>query len=116
MSLVYGYDVKAYNDRLLVVARKMAELGSAVLPGTVLVNEIPIRKFPVVATRIARPTKGTNFSEIHSRVGPVVELSARSTGGIRCRTGRAPLPDRICQGRIRAFVICPLGRRKVRLR
>ncbi|KAI9457527.1 cytochrome P450 [Russula earlei] len=44
MSLVYGYDVKSYNDRLLVVARKMAELGSAVLPGTVLVNEIPILK------------------------------------------------------------------------
>ncbi|KAH9952447.1 cytochrome P450 [Russula dissimulans] len=44
MSLVYGYDVKTYNDRLLVVARKMAELGGAVLPGTVLVNEIPILK------------------------------------------------------------------------
>jgi hypothetical protein len=42
MSLVYGYDVKSYSDRLLVVARKMAELGSAVLPGTVLVNEIPL--------------------------------------------------------------------------
>ncbi|KAH9994294.1 cytochrome P450 [Russula vinacea] len=44
MSLVYGYDVKSYNDHLLVVARKMAELGSAVLPGTVLVNEIPLLK------------------------------------------------------------------------
>lgn len=42
MSLVYGYDVKGYDDHLLVVARKMAELGSAVLPGTVLVNEVPL--------------------------------------------------------------------------
>jgi hypothetical protein len=44
MSLVYGYDVKSYDDHLLVIARKMAELGSAVLPGTVLVNEIPLCK------------------------------------------------------------------------
>lgn len=42
MSLVYGYDVKGYDDHLLAVARKMAELGSAVLPGTVLVNEVPL--------------------------------------------------------------------------
>ncbi len=42
MSLVYGYDVKGYDDHLLAVARKMAELGSAFLPGTVLVNEVPL--------------------------------------------------------------------------
>jgi hypothetical protein len=46
MSLVYGYDVKGYDDHLFVIARKMAELGSAVLPGTVLVNEIPLCKLP----------------------------------------------------------------------
>jgi hypothetical protein len=44
MSLVYGYDVEAYDDHLLVVARKMAELGSAVLPGSILVNELPFCK------------------------------------------------------------------------
>ncbi len=58
MSLVYGYDVKSYNDRLLVVARKMAELGSAVLPGTVLVNEIPLCKLPARQTRRERSTNG----------------------------------------------------------
>ncbi|KAI0264170.1 cytochrome P450 [Gloeopeniophorella convolvens] len=42
MSLSYGYDVKSYDDHLLVIARKMAELGSTFLPGTVLVNEIPL--------------------------------------------------------------------------
>jgi hypothetical protein len=42
MSLVYGYDVKGYDDHLLSVARKMAELGSAVLPGTLLVNDVPL--------------------------------------------------------------------------
>jgi hypothetical protein len=46
MSLVYGYEVKAYDDHLLVVARKMAELGSAVLPGSILVNELPFCKHP----------------------------------------------------------------------
>ena len=49
MSLVYGYDVKSYDDHLLVVARKMAELGSAVLPGSVLVNDLPFRKPPPLA-------------------------------------------------------------------
>jgi hypothetical protein len=46
MSLVYGYDVKGHDDHLLVIARKMAELGSTVLPGTVLVNEVPLCKLP----------------------------------------------------------------------
>jgi hypothetical protein len=44
MSLVYGYDVKSYDDHFLAVARKMAELGSTVMPGTVLVNEVPLRE------------------------------------------------------------------------
>jgi hypothetical protein len=45
MTLVYGYDVKSYNDRLLVAARKVADLGSStVLPGSALINEIPLCK------------------------------------------------------------------------
>ncbi|KAH9971777.1 cytochrome P450 [Russula compacta] len=42
VSLIYGYDVKSYDDDLLVVLRKITELGGTVLPGTVLVNEIPL--------------------------------------------------------------------------
>jgi len=75
MSLVYGYEVKSYDDHLLVVARKMAELGSAVLPGTVLVNEIPLCELPDSAQmRRERPTKGTHCSETYSRVDPPVQL------------------------------------------
>jgi len=45
MSLVYGYEVKSYDDHLLAAARKMAELGAAaVLPGSTLVNELPFCK------------------------------------------------------------------------
>ncbi len=75
MSLVYGYDVKSYTDRLLVVARKMAELGSAVLPGTVLVNEIPLCKLPnMVQTHRKRQTKGNPCSETYSRLDPAAKL------------------------------------------
>jgi len=74
MSLVYGYDVKSYNDHLLVVTRKMAELGSAVLPGTVLVNEIPLCKLPDSTRHRERPTKGTHCSETYSRVDPGAKL------------------------------------------
>jgi hypothetical protein len=75
MSLVYGYDVKSYNDHLLVVARKMAELGSAVLPGTVLVNEIPPCKPPdSTQTRRERQTKGNPFSKTYSRLDPTAKL------------------------------------------
>jgi len=56
MSLVYGYDVKSYDDHLLVVARKMAELGGAVLPGSILVNELPLCKHPPLdASRTTDP-------------------------------------------------------------
>jgi hypothetical protein len=75
MSLVYGYDVKSYNDRLLVVARKMAELGSAVLPGTVLVNEIPPCKLPdSTQTRHERGLKEAHCSETYSSLDPVAKL------------------------------------------
>jgi hypothetical protein len=75
MSLVYGYDVESYNDHLLVVARKMAELGSAVLPGTVLVNEIPLCKLSY-STQMRRkwPTETTHRSETHSRVDTPAKL------------------------------------------
>ena len=33
------------------------------------------------------------------------KLQTRGAGGIRCRTGRAPLPDGICQGRVCAFLV-----------
>lgn len=75
MSLVYGYDVKSYNDRLLVVARKMADLGSAVLPGTVLVNEIPLCKLPhLTQRRRERQAKETHCSETYSRLDPMAKL------------------------------------------
>ncbi len=72
MSLVYGYDVKGYDDHFLSVARKMAELGGAVLPGTVLVNEVPLCE-PVTQLnpRIDTPMY---YSETRPRLGPVVEL------------------------------------------
>ncbi len=76
MSLVYGYDVKSYDDHLLVVARKMAELGGAVLPGSILVNELPLCKHPPLDASRTTDRKGLGpiFSETHPRVDPVAEL------------------------------------------
>jgi hypothetical protein len=81
MSLVYGYDVKGYDDHLLVVARKMAELGSAVLPGTVLVNEVPFREShrPHLT---CMTDSNMSSSETYPSVGTVVKLQTRSAGGL----------------------------------
>jgi hypothetical protein len=49
-------------------------------------------------------------SEAYPRVGIVVELQTRSAGGLRRRTGRAPLPYTVRQGRTRAYFVC--ARRK----
>ena len=43
-------------------------------------------------------------SEAYPRVGPVVELQTRSTGGLRRRTGCTPLPHAIRKGWPRAFL------------
>jgi hypothetical protein len=73
MTLVYGYDVKSYNDRLLVAARKMADLGSrTVLPGAFLVNDIPLCKLPDPARE--RPIEETHCSETYSRVDLAAKL------------------------------------------
>ncbi|KAI0263950.1 hypothetical protein BC834DRAFT_283371 [Gloeopeniophorella convolvens] len=42
-SMTYGYDIKGNDDRLLVIARDMTELGTtSVIPGATLVNELPL--------------------------------------------------------------------------
>ncbi|KAI0056400.1 cytochrome P450 [Artomyces pyxidatus] len=48
MASVYGYDAQDHNDRYLSVATEMSHLGSrTVLPGALLVNDLPILKhFP----------------------------------------------------------------------
>ena len=83
VSLIYGYDVKSYDDDLLVVLRKITELGGTVLPGTVLVNEIPLCKtfFFLPPNWIRRRGANNNtddyfffFSETYSCVDPVAEL------------------------------------------
>lgn len=58
MSLVYGYEVKRYDDHLLAVARKMAELGGAVLPGSTLVNELPFCKSSLLHAPWTTDSKG----------------------------------------------------------
>jgi hypothetical protein len=73
MSLVYGYEVKSYDDHLLAVARKMAELGGAVLPGSILVNELPFCKCLLLHAPRTTDSKNT-ISEIHPCVYPVAEL------------------------------------------
>lgn len=73
MSLVYGYEVKSYDDHLLAVARKMAELGGAVLPGSTLVNELPFCRSSLLHPPQATDQKST-ISEIHPCVYPVAEL------------------------------------------
>ena len=85
MSLVYGYDVIGYDDHLLAVARKMAELVSAVMPGTVLANEIPLCESQ--RPHLIRKTDSVmNSSETYPGVGTVVELQTRSASGLQCRT------------------------------
>jgi hypothetical protein len=73
MSLVYGYEVKSYDDHLLAVARKMAELGGAVLPGSILVNELPFRRSTLLDALQTTDQKST-LSEIHPCIYPVAEL------------------------------------------
>ena len=73
MSLVYGYEVKSYDDHLLAVARKMAELGGAVLPGSTLVNELPFCKTSSLHAPRATDQRA-QYSEAYPRVDPVVEL------------------------------------------
>lgn len=73
MSLVYGYEVKSYDDHLLAVARKMAELGGAVLPGSTLVNELPFCKTSLLHAPRATDQRA-QYSETYPRVDPVAEL------------------------------------------
>ncbi|KAI0263924.1 cytochrome P450 [Gloeopeniophorella convolvens] len=42
-SMTYGYDIKGRDDRFLVLARDMSELGTGMtIPGATLVNELPL--------------------------------------------------------------------------
>ena len=42
--MTYGYEVRGRDDRMVKVPREMSELGSAaVLPGALLVNDLPFR-------------------------------------------------------------------------
>ena len=46
LAMTYGYEVRGLDDRKVSVARKMSEHGSAtVVPGALLVNELPFRVF-----------------------------------------------------------------------
>jgi hypothetical protein len=48
--MAYGYEVQSHNDRTVDVARKLAELGSdTALPGALLVNDLPFRKFSLLS-------------------------------------------------------------------
>jgi hypothetical protein len=45
LTMGYGYEVKGRNDRKVTVGRKMTQLASeTVLPGGVLVNDLPFRE------------------------------------------------------------------------
>jgi hypothetical protein len=44
LAITYGYEAQGRSDRKIEVARRMADLGSAtVLPGALLVNDLPFR-------------------------------------------------------------------------
>jgi hypothetical protein len=46
LAMTYGYEVRGLDDRMVAVARKMSEHGTAtMLPGALLVNELPFREF-----------------------------------------------------------------------
>jgi len=50
LAMAYGYEVRSHNDRTVDVARKLAELGSdTALPGALLVNDLPFRKFSLLS-------------------------------------------------------------------
>ncbi|KAI0267865.1 cytochrome P450 [Gloeopeniophorella convolvens] len=46
MSVTYGYDVRGHDDRFLSIVHEAADIGqNATLPGSLLVNELPILRF-----------------------------------------------------------------------
>ncbi|KAI0040055.1 cytochrome P450 [Auriscalpium vulgare] len=73
MSMAYGYDVQPENDSFLAVVQEASEIAVAVaLPGSILVNDLPILSPTVL--HVPRWFPGTSFWKIAQRGRELGEL------------------------------------------
>jgi hypothetical protein len=96
--MTYGYQVHGHDDKLLVAAKKRNKYGTEkILPGTLLVNQIPLCLYfpPFFGTAAARLTWHIPFSTPHSRVVTVVHLQATDTYRQRARKSGRTSSDAI---------------------
>jgi hypothetical protein len=72
MSLIYGYDLEEDDDMMTAPSQASKMMSQLLLPGAVLVNNIPIRAVSFVTIAMLEPD--SNFSEVHPFMGAMAQL------------------------------------------